>query len=383
MRPIKLLKLGPLTAFAALACGSGASQTNAPPPDSSPRLEIVIGSGLQNPLHLTAPAGNPSLFIVEKGGTIRVVKNGALQPMPFLDLRSKVSTGSEQGLLSVAFHPQYASNGLFFVNYTDVKGDTRIERYKVSGNPDAADPASAKLILAIDQPYSNHNGGHVLFGPDGKLYIGVGDGGSGGDPRGNGQNPGALLGSLLRIDVDGGDPYAIPADNPFVGQPQGRGEVWAKGLRNPWRFAFDRTTALLYIADVGQNAWEEIHVAPMSDKGLNYGWNILEGTHCYGGSNCNRNGLVLPVLEYNHSEGCSVTGGFVYRGSRIPALQGHYFYADYCQGWVRSFKYIDGAVTEPRNWSFGNLGQIMSFGEDAAHDLYILSTNGNVYRLVL
>jgi len=345
------------------------------------QLETVV-SGLEDPLYLTAPASDPRLFIVEQPGRIRIVQDGQLLPTPFLDIVRQVRSGGERGLLSVAFHPNYASNGFFYVNYTDQRGDTRIERFSVSSDPNVADPSSGKLLLKIEQPYANHNGGLNLFGPDGMLYIGMGDGGSGGDPHGHGQNRGALLGALLRIDVDGGDPYAIPPDNPFVGQPGMRGEIWAWGLRNPWRFAFDRETNLLYIADVGQNKWEEIDVAPAKEAGLNYGWNLMEGAHCFRSSNCSPKGLVLPVLEYGHAEGCSVTGGFVYRGKTIPFLVGHYFYADYCDGWIRSFKYTDGKVSEQRTWDMGPIGKVLSFGEDAAGELYVLSDNGRVYRIV-
>jgi glucose/arabinose dehydrogenase len=340
-----------------------------------------IASGLDSPLYLTAPAGDSRLFIVEQPGRIRIVRDGQLVARPFLDIAGRVSSGGERGLLSVAFHPQYASNGFFYVNYTDRNGDTRIERYSVTADPNVADPASGKLLLSIKQPFSNHNGGLNLFGPDGMLYIGMGDGGSGGDPMGNGQNRNTLLGKLLRIDVDGGDPYAIPPDNPFAGQNGARQEIWALGLRNPWRFSFDREANLLYVADVGQNRWEEVDVVPAGAGGLNYGWNRMEGTHCYGTPTCDQAGLVLPVLEYGHDQGCSVTGGYVYRGKSIPSIVGQYFYADYCQGWVRSFKYANGAATVPREWAVGAVGNILSFGEDAAGELYLLAANGRVYRI--
>lgn len=343
-------------------------------------LEVVAG-GLGSPLYLTAPAADPRLFIVEQAGRIRIVRDGRLLATPFLDIRGRVSSGGERGLFSLAFHPLYASNGFFYVSYTDTNGDSRIERYSVTADPDVADPSSAKLILSVQQPFSNHNGGLVAFGPDGMLYIGFGDGGSGGDPLGHGQNVNTLLGALLRIDVDGGDPYGVPADNPFVGRP-GADEIWAYGLRNPWRFAFDREAGLLYIADVGQNAWEEVNVVPAGDGGVNYGWNVMEGGHCFGGGSCDRAGLTLPALEYDHSAGCSVTGGYVYRGAAIPAIRGHYFYSDFCTGFLRSFKYAGGAVTEEREWDVGSLGSVLSFGVDAAGELYILSGNGNVYRLV-
>jgi glucose/arabinose dehydrogenase len=369
-----------------LACSEGAGSGGTPPGGESPgaaeaRLEEVAG-GLSNPVHLAAPVGDARLFVVEQPGRIRIIEEGRLLPTPFLDLTDRVRSGGERGLLSVAFHPRYASNGLFYVNYTDRNGDTRVERYRVSADRNRADPASAQLVLRVEQPYSNHNGGLVAFGPDGRLYVGMGDGGSGGDPRGHGQNPGTLLGAMLRLDVDAGDPYAIPRDNPFVGRPGARGEVWATGVRNPWRFSFDRGTGLLYLADVGQNRWEEVNVVEAGRAGLNYGWNRMEGAHCYGTESCDRSGLVLPVLEYGRSEGCSVTGGHVYRGSRIPALRGHYFYADFCEGWVRSFRYSGGAVADRRTWDFGDVGNILSFGEDAAGELYVLSARGKVYRMV-
>jgi hypothetical protein len=257
-----------------------------------------------------------------------------------------------------------------------------VERYTASAHGDVANPASGKLILFVDQPYGNHNGGHIVFGPDGKLYIGMGDGGSGGDPHNHGQDRSTLLGDLLRIDVDGGDPYAIPADNPYAGATSMRPEIWAYGLRNPWRFSFDREAGMLYIADVGQNEWEEINAVPAAQKGLNYGWRTMESRHCYGAATCERNGLQVPVHEYNHSDGCSVTGGHVYRGARIPSLAGRYLYADYCEGWVRSFQLSNGAASNHETHDLGNLGSITSFGEDANRELYILSSNGRVYRLI-
>ena len=347
--------------------------------DGPRRLEVVV-SGLDNPVHLTAPVGDPRLFIVEQAGRIRIFRDGRLLDEPFLDIESRVGSGGERGLLSMAFHPRYAESGFFYVNYTDRAGDTQIERYQVSGDADRADAPSARTILTVDQPYSNHNGGHILFGPDGMLYIGMGDGGGGGDPQGNGQNLQTLLGKLLRIDVDGGEPYAIPPDNPFAGGTGAqRREIWAVGLRNPWRMAFD--DGLIYIADVGQNQWEEINVAPAGQGGLNYGWDIMEGAHCYRASSCERSGLEEPALEYDHGEGCSVTGGRVYRGARFPEAAGHYFYADYCEGWVRSFRYADGTVRDRREWNFGNQGEILSFGADAEGELFVLTARGAVLRM--
>ena len=373
----------PTAAFGcALAACLGNVPGGPPLPGETGTLELqLVASGLSSPLYLTTPAGDPRLFIVEQEGRIRIVKNGQLPATPFLDITGSVGAGGERGLLSVAFHPSYATNGYFYVDYTDNNGDTRIERYTVGPNPDIADVASAKLILFIAQPYSNHNGGLVTFGPDGMLYIGMGDGGSGGDPQNRAQNPDSLLGKLLRIDVDHGDPYAIPAGNPFA-TSGGAPEIWALGLRNQWRFAFDRAAGLLYIADVGQDLWEEVSVAPAGQGGLNYGWRIMEGLHCFNPTSCSSTGLVQPVVEYSHANGCSITGGFVYRGTRAPSLVGQYFYSDYCSGWMRSFSYANGAVTGQTSWSLNvSLGNVLSFGEDSAGELYVLSAGGGVYRI--
>jgi glucose/arabinose dehydrogenase len=370
----------------AVACAglfACAPASSSPPPRPGDGIALaVVASGLDRPLYATAPAGDRRLFIVEQAGVVRIVRDGKLLPTPYLDLRDRVRSGGERGLLSIAFHPRYATNGFVFVNYTDHEGDTRVVRFTVSADPDRADPATAKFILHVAQPYANHNGGHVLFGPDSMLYIGMGDGGSGGDPQGNGQNRSALLGKLLRIDVDHGDPYAIPRDNPYAHPGPYRPEIWAWGLRNPWRFAFDRVAGLLYIADVGQNQWEEVDVAPARSAGLNYGWNVFEATHCYGNAQCDPSGFTMPIVEYDHGQGCSITGGFVYRGRALPALAGHYFYADYCSGWIRSFKLVNGAVTEHRQWRGLDPGQVMSFGEDGQGELLVCSQNGRVYRIV-
>lgn len=352
---------------------------------ANPDLELVA-SGLSSPVFLTAPPGDAErLFVVERGGRVVIIRDGTVLATPFLDIQGLVTSGGERGLLSMAFHPDYAQTGEFFVDYTDVNGDTRVARYRVSTNPDVGDPGSGEVILTVAQPYSNHNGGQLAFGPDGMLYIGLGDGGSGGDPLGNGQNLGTLLGSILRIDVDGGAPYAIPGDNPFVSDADARDEIWAYGLRNPWRFSFDRQAGDLYIGDVGQGAWEEVDVQPAgSGGGENYGWNVMEGAHCYNASSCDQTGLVLPVLEYSHGEGCSITGGYVYRGANLPTLSGHYLYADYCSGFIRSFRYVGGDAVDRRDWSsvLAPGTGISSFGQDAVGELYVMTLSGNVYRIV-
>jgi glucose/arabinose dehydrogenase len=349
-------------------------------------LELVTDD-LDAPLHLTAPPGDTErLFVVERAGRIRIVRNEVLLPTPFLDIASLTSAGGERGLLSLAFHPSYDANGHFYVNYTDTGGDTRVVRYTVSASdPDLADPGSAELILTVAQPFPNHNGGQIAFGPDGMLYIGMGDGGSGGDPLGHGQNPETLLGSLLRIDVDAGSPYAIPPDNPFADHPTIAPEMWAYGLRNPWRFSFDRATGDLYLGDVGQNAIEEISYQHSSSAGgENYGWNVTEGTACFDPpSGCATSGLTPPIYEYDHAEGCSVTGGFVYRGTAQPALDGRYFFADFCSSWIRSFTVLGGAALDLIDHSdeLGPVDQISSFGEDGAGELYVVSLSGSVYRI--
>jgi glucose/arabinose dehydrogenase len=356
-----------------------------PPVGTGARLEQVA-AGLSSPLYLTAPPADARLFIVEKTGGIRIVKEGLLLEAPFLDLSAKVSGGSEQGLLGLAFDPGYTTNGRFVVHYTDLAGNTVLSRLQVSADPDRADPASELVVLTAAQPAANHNGGQVLFGPDGFLYLGLGDGGGGGDPQGHGQDLSGLLGSILRIDVGAGEPYTVPADNPFVGRPDARAEIWSYGLRNPWRFSFDRANGDLYIADVGESQREEVDVSTPADGGgraANYGWSIMEGSRCFRGSGCDQTGLTLPLLEYTHEEGCSITGGYVYRGGAIPSLQGHYFYADLCRGWVRSFRNAGGTVTDEASWpSLAPGGPIFSFGEDSAGELYVLQAGGGVFKIV-
>ena len=372
----------------AAACGSDGAAGVDPPTGTVPVGLQEVASGLSFPLYLTAPPGDLArLFIVEKTGAIRIVRDGVLLPAPFLDLAGRVSTGAEQGLLGLAFDPAYADNGRFVVHYTDVGGTTTVSAFRVAADDtDRADPASETVLLTVEQPFENHNGGQIVFGPDGMLYIGLGDGGGGGDPGGRGQSLTDLLGAILRVDVRSGTSYTVPADNPFAGRPDARGELWSVGLRNPWRFSFDGATGDLYIADVGQNAWEEVDVvtaAQGAGRGANFGWSITEGRHCYASPACDPAQFTLPLVEYPHAQGCSVTGGFVYRGAAIPALQGHYFYADYCQGWVRSFRLQDGQAVEPQQWpTLAPGGAVPSFGQDAAGELYVLSTEGRVFRIV-
>ena len=345
--------------------------TTFPNPDAY--LWQTIVSGLERPVDLQH-AGDERLFIIEKVGRIRILQAGSLVEMPFLDIRDRVgSDGNEQGLLGLAFHPRYVENGLFFVNYTDKNGNTVIARFQVTADPNLADPNSETVLLRVNQPYGNHNGGVLAFGPDGYLYAGLGDGGSAGDPQGNAQNLDTSLGKILRLDVDSAEPYAIPADNPFGSQ------IWAYGLRNPWRFSFDSLTGDLYIGDVGQGQWEEIDFVPAgSPGGMNFGWKYYEGTHPYEGTPPQDTQLVSPVAEYNHSEGCSVTGGYVYRGA-MPEWNGIYLYGDYCTGTVW------GLIRSNGGWQtqvlFGGVGRITSFGQDAVGEVYIVLDGGSILRL--
>ena len=361
-----------------------ATPTITPTPTNTPIPEapvtsinlVPVANGFVKPVYLTH-AGDDRLFVVEQDGTIRIVQNGAILPQPFLNIDPLVgSGGSEQGLLSMAFHPAYGENGRFFIYYTDNNGGTVVARYQVSANdPNQADPDSAVVLLTLPQPYGNHNGGQLKFGPDDYLYVGLGDGGSANDP---------LL-KLLRLDVDFNESgYAVPATNPFVNDEGSRNEIWAYGLRNPWRFSFDRLTGDLYIADVGQNIWEEVHFQPAnSPGGENYGWKIMEGSHCFQAETCDQTGLVLPVVDYQHGAGeCSVTGGYVYRGQQFLSLYGNYFYGDYCSGKVWSLlRQSDG--TWVNNQVFGLQGLfISSFGEDVNGELYLLSYGDGVVHQI-
>jgi glucose/arabinose dehydrogenase len=349
---------------------------------------VNFATGFTRPCDITH-CGDDRLFVVEQGGKIWILdKNGVKLPTPFLDIDPKVgSSGNEQGLLGLAFHPNYAQNGYFYVNYTDNSGDTKISRFSVSAtNPNVSSTNSELILLMVDQPYSNHNGGCLKFGPDGYLYIGLGDGGSGGDPQNYGQNKNSLLGKMLRIDVNSGAPYAVPVSNPFVNDPTTLDEIWAIGLRNPWRFSFDRTTGDLWIGDVGQDAWEEVDFQPAnSPGGQNYGWRCYEGTHPFNTNNCpGVNTLTMPVAEYSNSGpvGCSITGGFVYRGFTFPQLYGRYLYTDYCTG--RLWAVVPNGMGGWTNTQLADLVnfQLVSFGENRNGELFLLGLgNGTVYRL--
>ncbi|MCS6940980.1 MAG: PQQ-dependent sugar dehydrogenase [Roseiflexus sp.] len=348
-----------------------------------PRIALQqIADGFDRPLHIAhASDGSGRLFVVEKVGRIRIVRDGKASPEPFLDITDRVgSRANEQGLLSVAFHPRYRDNGWLFVNYTNNDGDTVVSRFSASG--DRADPSSEEVVLTIEQPFANHNGGLVVFGPDGMLYIGMGDGGSAGDPLGAGQDRWMLLGKILRINVET-LPYTIPPDNPWADGSGGRQEVWVFGVRNPWRFSFDRATGDLFIADVGQNRLEEVHMLPAGrSAGANLGWNVMEGNECFRRNDCDRSAFDLPIDVYPHSLGCSVTGGHVYRGTAFPALQGVYVFGDFCSGRIWGLRLSAGG------WERAELMQtrlqIATFGEDESGELYVAGyNNGVLYRIVV
>lgn len=339
---------------------------------------VSVLSGVQSPIGIAnAGDGSGRLFIIEQGGIIRFSENGQLSDQPFLNIKDRVgANGSERGLLGLAFHPKYKENGYFYVNYTGKDGNSVVSRFTASGNE--ADPTSEKKLLGVPQPFPNHNGGSVAFGPDGYLYLGFGDGGSGGDPLGNGQALTTFLGKILRIDVDSGDPYSVPIDNPFMTGNVAH-EVWAYGLRNPWRFSFDTVTGDMYIADVGQNQWEEVDFLRAGlPGGVNFGWNAMEGSHPYAGSNSDT--FLGPIAEYSHSEGgCSITGGYVYRGAALPEWQGVYLYGDYCSG------KIWGLHQDVAGWQTSEMFQtganISSFGVDENGEIYFSDYGGEIFRL--
>lgn len=355
---------------------------------SQPQLTLEsFAEGFDAPASISH-AGDSRLFIVEQNGLIKIVDDeGNVNSTPFLDIEDRVSYGGERGLLGLAFHPDYEDNGYFYVNYTGESGDTHISRFSVSStDTDVADPESENVLLTIEQPYSNHNGGDIRFGPDGLLYISTGDGGSAGDPENRAQDLSQLLGKLLRIDVDGGNPYGIPPHNPFVDEPGAKDEIYALGLRNPWRFSFDRETGDLWIADVGQNEYEEVNFEPAeSGGGVNYGWRCYEGNHEYNTEGCQAQDFyTFPVHEYSHTEsgGCSVTGGFVYRGEQYPNLEGHYVFADYCNDKIWTLYNDNG------NWELTDQGQytgnnFATFGEASDGELFVAGiSSGTIYHIV-
>jgi len=345
-------------------------------------LELeLIASGFSSPLELKH-AGDERMFVAERGGQIKILHpDGTINPTPFLNISSIITSGGERGLLGLAFHPDYTNNGHFYVYYTNLSGNTQVSRFTVSSDPDVADPASELQMLNFNQPFTNHNGGHLAFGPDGMLYIASGDGGSGGDPQNNSQNLTNLLGKLLRLDVDAPAPY-IPADNPFIDNSAARDEIWAYGLRNPWKFAFDPETDDLWIADVGQNAWEEINKEPATEAGLNYGWRCYEGNAPFNTNGCPpQSELTFPIAVYaNAGSRCSVTGGYVYRGSEFPAIQGLYFFADLCSNEI-------GTVDQTGSLTFHgtfSASTITSFGVDINENLYVVAFGGggSVYKVI-
>jgi glucose/arabinose dehydrogenase len=354
--------IGGLVALAGGACASASHE------QASAFRWKLFRSGFDSPLHVASTKSQPKrLYVVEQDGVIRVLVSGRLQRRPFLDIRSRVTSGGEQGLLSVAFHPNFARNRLFYVDYTDTNGDTRVVQFKTNKARTAAVLSSARQLLFVAQPYANHNGGQLAFGPDGLLYIGMGDGGSGGDPENRAQNLSARLGKLLKMNAT--TRGATP-------------QIAGYGLRNPWRFSFDRANGDLYIGDVGQGDWEEIDYVARADTGLkNFGWNVYEGNERYSDNPLNPAGtLVAPVRVYSHSLGCSVTGGFVYRGKAVPSARGRYFYGDYCSGRMWSLKISGGRATDVRQEP-QRLPELSSFGEDTRGELYAVTLSGRLYRL--
>lgn len=362
---VSVVALVALLVMVAGAAVAGRSQGGRADAASTFRL-AAVARGLDSPVGIATTASEPRrLYVVEQRGTVRVIDRGRLRPGLFLDLRGRVQSGGEQGLLGLAFDPRYERNRLLYVNFTDRDGHTRVVRFRSNGA--RALPGSARLLLRVEQPFSNHNGGHLVFGPDGRLWIGLGDGGSAGDPRGYAQSMESLLGKMLVLDVR---------------RPGSRPEIVGLGLRNPWRYSFDRETGDLYIADVGQNAVEEVHVTPSAQLGRlqNYGWNLYEGSRRYSSGEPGAGRLVFPVFEYGHDEGCSVTGGYVYRGTTRPALRGRYLVGDYCSGRVWSFRVESGSAVDVRVEPF-RIPSLTSFGEDAAGALYAASHQGVIYRI--
>jgi glucose/arabinose dehydrogenase len=396
-RPQTSGSIAPTRSFAPpTSVPSGGSATSASiPPAAGPfdastvAIELEpVADGLESPLGVTnAGDGSGRIFVVEQGGRIRIVRDGRLASEPFLDIGDRISSGGERGLLGLAFHPDYPKDPRLFVDYTDANGDTQVASYTVDpSDPDRADPDSEVRLLSIEQPYPNHNGGAVLFGPDGFLYVSTGDGGSGGDPHGNGQSLGTLLGKILRIDVGSGgggaSAYSVPNDNPFVGRDDARPEIWLYGLRNPWRMSFDRANGDLWIGDVGQGEWEEIDVVRAGTSGQNFGWNRMEGSHCFRpASGCDTTDLVAPIAEYGHDVGCTVIGGNVYRGSDQPRLVGGYVFADYCSGRIWAIAAASDGSTEPVLVAETG-ATLSSFGEDEEGELFATDlSSGQLLRI--
>ncbi len=345
-----------------------------PPPPLRGLDAELVASGLSQPVFVAGMPGSDLLLVIERAGIVRIVDDGQVVDESFLDLRDRINSSSiEQGLLGLAFHPSFETTGRFYAYWTQTNGDSRLAEFHLADDR-RGDPDSMKVVLDVEQPAERHNAGMIAFGPDGLLYLSLGDGGSGGRTA---QDTTNLLGTIVRIDVDNGDPYAIPADNPFGD------EIWVYGLRNPWRFSIDTPERLVYIGDVGQDTFEEINVISLDDAGANLGWINMEGSLCFTGS-CNGDGLTPPVLEYTHDQGCSVTGGHVYRGSEIPELFGHYFYADWCSGFVGTFRFVDGVAEDQQDWTadLAALGEVTSFGVDDEQALYTVNWDGELHRIV-
>lgn len=355
-------------------------------PPASFKIALQQVATVNNALYLTAPKNDSRMFVVRQDGYIEIIKNGSVLSTPFLDIHTLVHMEGEEGLLSMAFHPNFASNGFFYVYYIDQNANIVIQRYHASPTSDVADAGSAHTILSFPIKVGNF-GGLLMFGPDGKLYAGVGDGA--GDNT-TGQDTSTFLGKILRLDVDAGDPYAIPSNNPYAGSGHGsaKPEIWAKGVRNPWRYAFDFTTNRLYVADVGESVTEEVDVVPSTQAGVNYGWPIMEGNLCFLAQTCTETGLQLPVLTYTHVNtsggACAIIGGFVYRGTQMPEVDGHYFYSDVCAGGINSFRYTtDSAAVDQKAWAVGPTGgHAQSFGQDANGELYFINNLGAISKLV-
>jgi hypothetical protein len=384
-RPRRISPVWALALFAPALGACGDDSGNGPPvPVPELAANLVMG-GFSHPLFVTSPPGDSHrLFVVERTGTIRIIKDGVLLPRPFLDITGKVDDGVEQGILGMAFPADYATRRIFVLHYVDPNIDVRISRWHVaSAAADVADTTEDRL-LRVPQPIGDHNGGMVAFGRDGYLYASIGDGGCCGDPDGHGQDRSELLGSLIRIDVPATGDFRVPPSNPWATSVEIARELWNYGLRNPWRFSFDRSTGDLYLADVGDGSREEVNVIPhTSHGGENLGWRITEGLECYLGGPCDASGITQPVLDYGHDQGCAVMGGYVYRGAAIPALRGTYFYADFCGGWVRSFRWKNGQASERKEYP-GLLpagSNPNSFGEDAAGELYLTTEQGDLYRI--